>query len=165
MCIKDKKNKVNGVIHRQKRRNSMGLGVVKKLMGLALAPLVTDSFLCILNDGFQGLLRSRNELEEIFAMVEEKRRRVVAFWVDVLGRFVNLEQLRLLANSDLLRDQLLVYFDMKTQRKVQLATKINNLTRQLLGSIDERRSFILELEQRLPTNVMGYKTREELKGL
>ncbi|GKD06637.1 hypothetical protein Tco_1181611, partial [Tanacetum coccineum] len=79
--------------------------------------------------------------------------------------FVNLEQLRLLANSDLLRDQLLVYFDMKTQREVQLATKINNLTRQLLGSIDERRSFIRELEQRLPTNVMAYKTREELKGL
>ncbi|GKD69744.1 hypothetical protein Tco_1323834 [Tanacetum coccineum] len=47
--------------------------------------------------------------------------------------FVNLEQLRLLANSDLL--------------------------------IDERRSFIQELEQRLPTNVMTYKTREGLKGL
>ncbi|GKA65818.1 hypothetical protein Tco_0765525 [Tanacetum coccineum] len=79
--------------------------------------------------------------------------------------FVNLEQLRLLANSGLLRDQLLVYFDMKTQREVQLATEINNLTRQLLGSIDERRSFIRELEQRLPTNVRAYKTREELKGL
>ncbi|GJZ80828.1 hypothetical protein Tco_0645822 [Tanacetum coccineum] len=79
--------------------------------------------------------------------------------------FVNWEQLGLLANSDLLRDQLLVYFDMKTQREVQLATKINNLTRQLLGSIDERRSFIRELKQRLPTNVMAYKTKEELKGL
>ncbi|GJY86543.1 hypothetical protein Tco_0500569 [Tanacetum coccineum] len=43
--------------------------------------------------------------------------------------FVNLEQLRLLANSDLLKDQLLVYFDLKTQREVQLATEINNLTR------------------------------------
>ncbi|GJY56863.1 hypothetical protein Tco_1259229 [Tanacetum coccineum] len=79
--------------------------------------------------------------------------------------FVNLEQLRLLANSDLLKDQLLVYFDLKTQREVQVATEINNLTRQLLDIIDERRSFIGELEQRLPTNVMAYKTRQELKGL
>ncbi|GJX43811.1 hypothetical protein Tco_0260487 [Tanacetum coccineum] len=77
--------------------------------------------------------------------------------------FVNLEQLRLLANLDLLKDQLLVYFDLNTQREVQLATEINNLTRQLLDIIDERRSFIRELEQRLPTNVMGYKTRQELK--
>ncbi|GJR67236.1 hypothetical protein Tco_0013301 [Tanacetum coccineum] len=53
--------------------------------------------------------------------------------------FVNLEQLRLLANSDLLKDQLLVYFDLKTKREVQLATEINNLTRQLLDIIDERR--------------------------
>ncbi|GJV33019.1 hypothetical protein Tco_1393419 [Tanacetum coccineum] len=79
--------------------------------------------------------------------------------------FMNLEQLKLLANSDLLRDQLLVYFDMKTKREVQLATEINNLTRQLLGSIDERRLFIRELEQHLSINVMAYKTREELKGL
>ncbi|GJR07411.1 hypothetical protein Tco_0790063 [Tanacetum coccineum] len=79
--------------------------------------------------------------------------------------FVNLEQLMLLANSDLLKDQLLVYFDLKTQREVQIATKINNLTRQLLDIIDERCSFIGELEQHLPTNVMAYKTRQELKGL
>nr|GEU53325.1 zinc finger, GRF-type [Tanacetum cinerariifolium] len=52
------------------------------------------------------LLRSRNELEEIPAMVEEKRR-----------------------------------------------------------NIDERRLFIRELEQRLPTKVMAYKAMEELKGL
>ncbi|GJS54153.1 hypothetical protein Tco_0627515 [Tanacetum coccineum] len=75
--------------------------------------------------------------------------------------FVNLEQLRILANSDLLKDQLLVYFDLKTQREVQVATEINNLTRQMLDIIDERRSFIRELEQRLPTNVMTYKTRQE----
>ncbi|GJU93972.1 hypothetical protein Tco_1318728 [Tanacetum coccineum] len=79
--------------------------------------------------------------------------------------FVNLEQLGLLANSDLLKDQLLVYFDLKTRREVQLATEINNLTRQLLDIMDERRSFIGELEQRLATNMMAYKTRQELKGL
>ncbi|GJV04718.1 hypothetical protein Tco_1338287 [Tanacetum coccineum] len=79
--------------------------------------------------------------------------------------FVNLEQLRLLANSDLLKDQLLVYFDLKTQREVQLATKINNLTRQLLDIIDERRSFIGELEQRLPTNVMAYKTSKNSSAI
>nr|GEY07785.1 hypothetical protein [Tanacetum cinerariifolium] len=73
--------------------------------------------------------------------------------------FVNLEQLRLLANSDLLKDQLLVYFDLKTQREVQVTTEINNLTRQLLDIIVERRSFIGELKQRLPKNVMAYKTR------
>ncbi|GJT78875.1 putative reverse transcriptase domain-containing protein [Tanacetum coccineum] len=33
----------------------------------------------------------------------------------------------------------------------------------LLDIIDERRSFIGELEQRLPINVMAYKTRQELK--
>ncbi|GJS01984.1 hypothetical protein Tco_0318492 [Tanacetum coccineum] len=77
--------------------------------------------------------------------------------------FVNLEQLRLLANSDLLKDKLLSYFDLKTQREVQLVTEINNLTRQLFDIIDERRSFIGKLEQRLPTNVIAYKTRQELK--
>ncbi|GKG50160.1 hypothetical protein Tco_0521260, partial [Tanacetum coccineum] len=35
--------------------------------------------------------------------------------------------------------------------------------RQLLDIIGERRSFIRELEQRLPTNVMAYKIRQELK--
>ncbi|GJU76220.1 hypothetical protein Tco_1273290 [Tanacetum coccineum] len=34
----------------------------------------------------------------------------------------------------------------------------------LVDSIDERHSFIQELEH-LPGNVMAYKTREELKGL
>nr|GEY70347.1 hypothetical protein [Tanacetum cinerariifolium] len=48
------------------------------------------------------------------------------------------------------------------EREVQLATEINNLTRQLLDIIDERRSFIGELEQCLPTKVMAYKTRQEL---
>nr|GEX70726.1 retrotransposon Orf1 [Tanacetum cinerariifolium] len=83
-----------------------------------------------------------------------------------LRGFVQLliQELRFLENPGKLRDQLLVYFDMKTQREVQLATKINNLTRQLVASIDERRSFIQVLEH-LPGNVMAYKTREELKGL
>ncbi|GJW27617.1 hypothetical protein Tco_0044492, partial [Tanacetum coccineum] len=79
--------------------------------------------------------------------------------------FVNLEQLRLLANSDLLKDQLLVYFDLKRQMEVHVTTKINNLMRQLLDIIDERRSFIGELKQRFPINVMAYKTRQELNGL
>nr|GEX43592.1 DNA-directed DNA polymerase [Tanacetum cinerariifolium] len=70
-----------------------------------------------------------------------------------------------LRKLNLLKDQLVVYFDLKTQREVQLTTKINNLTRQLLDIIDEKRSFIRELEQHLPTNVMAYKTSQELKGL
>ncbi|GJZ68739.1 hypothetical protein Tco_0632289 [Tanacetum coccineum] len=121
-----------------------------------------------------GLLRSRNELEEILTMVEEKWRKLLTFLIISLvvfrfyvycTMFVNLEQLRLLANSDLLKDQLLVYFHLKTQREVQVATEINSLTRQLLDIVDERRSFIGELEQRLPTTVMAYNTRQELKGL
>ncbi|GJT57135.1 hypothetical protein Tco_0992189 [Tanacetum coccineum] len=78
--------------------------------------------------------------------------------------FVKLDELRLLANLDMLQDQFLVYFDMKTQREVQLATEINNLTRHLLDINVERRSFIQALEQHLPANMMAYKTREELKG-
>nr|GEU46372.1 retrotransposon protein, putative, Ty3-gypsy subclass [Tanacetum cinerariifolium] len=66
---------------------------------------------------------------------------------------------------DLLKDQLLVYFDLKTWREFQLVTKINNLTRQLLDIIDERHSFIGELKQHLPINVMVYKTRKKLKDL
>ncbi|GJR22315.1 hypothetical protein Tco_0970842 [Tanacetum coccineum] len=54
-------------------------------------------------------------------------------------KFVQLDELRRLANSDMLRDQLLIYFDMKTQREVQLATEINNLTKQLLDINVERR--------------------------
>ncbi|GJZ04780.1 hypothetical protein Tco_0538055 [Tanacetum coccineum] len=78
--------------------------------------------------------------------------------------FVHLEELRLLANSRKLRDLLLICFDMKTQSKVHLATKIKNLTRQLFDSLDEKCSFIQEIE-RMPGNVISYKTREELKGL
>ncbi|GJU25444.1 hypothetical protein Tco_1164065 [Tanacetum coccineum] len=55
--------------------------------------------------------------------------------------------------------------ELRLQREVQLATEINNLTRQLLDIIDERRLFIGELKQCLPTNMMAYKTRQELKGL
>ncbi|GJR09458.1 hypothetical protein Tco_0792110 [Tanacetum coccineum] len=78
--------------------------------------------------------------------------------------FVHLEELNLLANSTKPRDHLLVYFDMKTHRESQLATELNNLMRQLVESIDERRSFIQMLE-RLLGNLLAYKTREELKGL
>ncbi|GJS37275.1 hypothetical protein Tco_0535657 [Tanacetum coccineum] len=78
--------------------------------------------------------------------------------------FVHLEELRILANSMKLRDQLLVYFDMHMQREAQLATEISNLMRQFIEIIDEGRSFIQELE-RLPANLLAYKMREELKGL
>ncbi|GJS30917.1 hypothetical protein Tco_0979823 [Tanacetum coccineum] len=78
--------------------------------------------------------------------------------------FVHLEELRVLANSTKLRDQLLVYFDMHTQREARLATELSNLTRQFVEIIDKRISFIQELE-RLQKNLLAYKTREELKGL
>nr|GEV29683.1 hypothetical protein [Tanacetum cinerariifolium] len=43
--------------------------------------------------------------------------------------------------------------------------RLQSLHKELLDIIDERCSFIEELEQCLPTNVMAYKTRLELKGL
>ncbi|GJU77662.1 hypothetical protein Tco_1274732 [Tanacetum coccineum] len=78
--------------------------------------------------------------------------------------FVLLEELMLLANFTKLQDQLLIYFDMKTQRDAELAIELNNLTKQLFELIDERRSFIQELD-RLPVNSAAYKTSQELKGL
>nr|GEU57484.1 hypothetical protein [Tanacetum cinerariifolium] len=95
--------------------------------------------------------------------------KVVLIKVIELKKELRLQQTQLegllLANSYLLKDQLHFYFDLKTRREVELATEINNLTSRLLDIMDERRSFIVELEQRLPTNVMAYKTRQELKGL
>ncbi|GKA10120.1 zinc finger, GRF-type containing protein [Tanacetum coccineum] len=116
-----------------------------------------------------GLLRSRNELEEILVMVEEKRLKLMKFliisWVVMGYGIVDECGFVLIDGMNRFSYQLLVYFDLKTQREVQVAAKINNLTRQLIDIIDERHSFIGELEQRLPTNVMAYKTRQELKGL
>ncbi|GJR19689.1 hypothetical protein Tco_0968216 [Tanacetum coccineum] len=74
-----------------------------------------------------GLLRSRNELEEILAMVEEKRR-----------KFVHLEEL------------------MQTQKEAQQENELSNLTRQrqLLASANYRRAIIEELEH-LPGNLVA----------
>ncbi|GJV46530.1 hypothetical protein Tco_1431066 [Tanacetum coccineum] len=52
----------------------------------------------------------------------------------------------------------------KTQREARIENEFSNSTMQLVQSIDERRSFIQELE-RLPGNLEAYQTREELKGL
>ncbi|GKA77915.1 zinc finger, GRF-type containing protein [Tanacetum coccineum] len=148
-----------------------------------------------------GLLRSRNELEEILAMVEEKRRKLLTFliisWTQREAQQANelsnlTRQRQLLASVNYRRAiiqelerlpgnlvacktrehlkciQKAVFVEvielkkelrLQTQREVQLATELNNLTRQLLDIMDERCSFIGELEQRLPTNVMAYKTR------
>nr|GEZ31013.1 hypothetical protein [Tanacetum cinerariifolium] len=77
---------------------------------------------------------------------------------------VHLEELMVLANSTKLREQLLIYFDMQTQREALLANELSNLMMQMVQSIDERCSFIQELEH-LPRNLEAYKMREELKGL
>ncbi|GKD42566.1 hypothetical protein Tco_1267211, partial [Tanacetum coccineum] len=78
--------------------------------------------------------------------------------------FVRLEELKVVANSTKLPDQLLVYFDRETQREAQLANELSNLLMHLLESVNERRSFIEELE-RLRGNLVAYKTREKLKSL
>ncbi|GKC79968.1 zinc finger, GRF-type containing protein [Tanacetum coccineum] len=85
-----------------------------------------------------GLLRSRNELEEILAMVEEKRRKLLKFLI----------------------------ISWVTQREAQQENELSNLTRQrqLLASINYRRSIIEELEH-LPRNFVAYKTREHLKRI
>ncbi|GKB10718.1 hypothetical protein Tco_0844641 [Tanacetum coccineum] len=136
-----------------------------------------------------GLLKSHNELKEILAMVEEKRLKLMKFliiiWVvmgysivdecgfvliDGMNRlaiargFIHLEELRVLANSTKLPEQLLVYFDMQKQREARLANELSNLMMQLVESVNERRAFIEELE-RLPRNLVAYKTREELNRL
>ncbi|GJS75718.1 hypothetical protein Tco_0725599 [Tanacetum coccineum] len=46
-----------------------------------------------------GLLRSRNELEEIVAMVEEKRRKEIAFLLVVLSRRAIIEELERLSGN------------------------------------------------------------------
>ncbi|GKD67507.1 hypothetical protein Tco_1309615 [Tanacetum coccineum] len=86
---------------------------------------------------YPGLLRSRNELEEILAMVEEKRRKLLTFLI--ISR---------------------------TQREAQQANELSNLTRQrhLLASLNYRRAIIEDLE-RLPRNLVAYKTREHLKRI
>ncbi|GJT26634.1 zinc finger, GRF-type containing protein [Tanacetum coccineum] len=67
-----------------------------------------------------GLLRSRNELEEIVAMVEEKRRKLLKFLITSW-----------------------------TQREAQQANEISNLMRQrqLLASVNNRHAIIEELER------------------
>ncbi|GJZ92646.1 hypothetical protein Tco_0664711 [Tanacetum coccineum] len=54
--------------------------------------------------------------------------------------------------------------DGPTQREARIENEFSNLTMQLVQSIDERRSFIQELEH-LPGNLEAYQMREELKGL
>ncbi|GJW55704.1 hypothetical protein Tco_0099789 [Tanacetum coccineum] len=88
----------------------------------------------------RGLLRSRNELKEILAMVEEKRRKLLDISHPSPG---------------------LVF---GTQMEAQQANELSNLTRQrqLLASVNYRRAIIQELE-RLPGNLVACKTREHLK--
>ncbi|GJX34062.1 zinc finger, GRF-type containing protein [Tanacetum coccineum] len=88
-----------------------------------------------------GLLRSRNELEEIVAMVEEKRRKEVAFLLDVLSSLSAFN----------------IYHSSKTQRETQQANELSNLTRQrqLLASVNYRRAIIEELEC-LSGNLVAY---------
>ncbi|GKD00576.1 zinc finger, GRF-type containing protein [Tanacetum coccineum] len=88
-----------------------------------------------------GLLRSRNELEEIVAMVEEKRRKLLKF---------------LIISWEL----------MQTQRKARQENELSNLTRQrqLLASVNYRRAIIEELEC-LSGNLVACKTREHLKRI
>ncbi|GKB92836.1 hypothetical protein Tco_0965108, partial [Tanacetum coccineum] len=84
-----------------------------------------------------GLLRSRNELEEIVAMVEEKRNKLLKFLI--IGWM---------------------------QRKAQQANELSNLTRQrqLLASVNNRHAIIEELEL-LPGNSVACKTTEYLKRI
>ncbi|GJT04335.1 zinc finger, GRF-type containing protein [Tanacetum coccineum] len=141
-----------------------------------------------------GLLRSRNELEEIVAMIEEKRHKLLKFliisWVEKFLQRVKIYRRAIIEELERLPGNLvacktrehlkrilkavfvetcykITALSILTEEPVGVMSKleINNLTRQLLDIIDERCSFIGELEQRLLTNIMVYKTRQELKGL
>ncbi|GKE11700.1 zinc finger, GRF-type containing protein [Tanacetum coccineum] len=105
-------------------------------------PMCQRSFQIIL-----GLLRSLNELEEIVAMVEEKK---VAFLLDVLSSLAAFN----------------IYHSNETQREAQQANELSNLTRQrqLLASVNYRHAIIEELEH-LMGNLVAYKTREDLKRI
>ncbi|GJX43813.1 zinc finger, GRF-type containing protein [Tanacetum coccineum] len=84
-----------------------------------------------------GLLRSRNELKEIVAMVEEKRCKLLKFLITSW-----------------------------TQREARQANELSNLTRQrqLLASVNNRRAIIEELEH-LSRNFVACKTMEHLKRI
>ncbi|GJX90939.1 hypothetical protein Tco_0344265 [Tanacetum coccineum] len=112
-----------------------------------------------------GLLKSHNELEEILAMVEEKRRKLLKFLIISWVVHAIIEELERLPGN------LVAYKMREDLKRIQKAVLIKvielkkELRLQLLDIIDERRSFIGEIEQCLPTNVMVYKTRQELKVL
>nr|GEU98389.1 retrovirus-related Pol polyprotein from transposon TNT 1-94 [Tanacetum cinerariifolium] len=74
------------------------------------------------------------------------------------------QELRVLENSSKFPVQLLVYFDMETQREARLVNELSNLMMQLLQSVNERRAFIKELE-RVLGNLVAYKPRAKLKRL
>ncbi|GKE30975.1 hypothetical protein Tco_1450297 [Tanacetum coccineum] len=111
-------------------------------------------------------MRPRNELEEIVAMVEEKRRKLMNLSSSAelfLGFMftVQCECLRkLLFLLHVLKEL------MQMQREAQQANELSNLTRQrqLLASVNYRRAIIEELE-RLLINLVAYKTREHLKHI
>ncbi|GJS61800.1 hypothetical protein Tco_0656584 [Tanacetum coccineum] len=107
------------------------------------------------------LLRSRNELEEILAMVEEKRCKLLKFLIInwVMGYVA--ECGFVLVDGMNIFDEL-----MQTQREAQQANELSNLTRQrqLLVSVNYRLAIIEELKH-LPGNLVAYKTREHLKHI
>ncbi|GJY49010.1 hypothetical protein Tco_0438966 [Tanacetum coccineum] len=96
-----------------------------------------------------GLLRSRNELEEILAMVEEKRRKEVAFFGNLVD-YKTREDLKLIQKAVLVK-----VIELKKELRLQ---------RQFLASVNYRHAIIEELEC-LPGNLVAYKTREDLKRI
>nr|GEV76570.1 hypothetical protein [Tanacetum cinerariifolium] len=121
-----------------------------------------------------GLLISRNELEEILAMVEEKRRKLLKFLITQrearqANELFNLTRQRHLLASVNYRRAIIKELE-RLPRNLVACKTTEHLKRiqkaifvEMLDIIDERRSFIGELEQRLPANVMAYMTRQELK--
>ncbi|GJU62556.1 hypothetical protein Tco_1244391 [Tanacetum coccineum] len=108
---------------------------------------------------YPGLLRSRNELEEIVAMVEEKRRKLLKFLI------INWVMGYVAECGFVLVDGMNIFEElMQTQREAQQANELFNLTRQrqLLASVNNRRAIIQELK-RLPGNLVACKMREHIK--
>ncbi|GJS12976.1 hypothetical protein Tco_0407448 [Tanacetum coccineum] len=137
-----------------------------------------------------GLLRSRNELEEILDMVEEKRLKLMKYlitsWVvmgygivDVCG-FVLTDGMKLSHYILMTHISVLNYKkDQSGFERVQEMSILNgsrhlhsvgtleeneDILEMLLESVNERRSFIEELE-RLRGNLVAYKIKEKLKSL
>ncbi|GKE24756.1 hypothetical protein Tco_1436268, partial [Tanacetum coccineum] len=79
-----------------------------------------------------------------------------------MARFVCLEELCVAANSRLVVDAMLVYFQRDTARDMQYATDLTKLWQELADRVSERDLFIAEMELLSGSLVASSCDQEEL---